>query len=153
MIVLPSVSKYSFGAYDASLAMVSVPAVLRAAGTSDAGSAPAVAGVDAAAAAAVVDAGVGAAELAVAGVDFLLEQPLTMRAAAIASTPAAWIRGRRRSGVTVPPGTGQDRPVLSGLGVAPAWCVTMLSASCQHETFPMTGPSVKIRIRKPARPA
>src|SRR5450631_2562181 len=130
MMVLPSVSKYSFGAYDASLAMVRVPADLIAAGTSADSFPP-----------------------AAAGVDFLLEQPLTMRAAAIASTPAAWVRVRRRSGVTIPPGTGQSRPVMAGLRVAPAWWLTVLGASCQHETFPMTGPSVKIRIRKPAHPA
>ncbi len=41
MMVLPSVSKYSFGAYDASVAMFRVPADLIAAGTSDAGSAAA----------------------------------------------------------------------------------------------------------------
>jgi len=94
---------------------------LIAAGKSDAGStaleaaaagldAPAAAGVDAAAAgndaaAAGVDA--AGAELA-AVVLFLLEQPLRTRAAAIARTPAAWVRGRRRSGVTGPPDTGRD---------------------------------------------
>ena len=52
MMVLPSVSKYSFGAYDASVAMVRVPADLIAAGTSDAGSAAALAAGAGAAAAA-----------------------------------------------------------------------------------------------------
>ena len=62
-MVLPSVSKYSFGAYDASVAIVRVPADLIAAGTSDAGSAAA-AELAAAGelAAAVADAAAGALE-------------------------------------------------------------------------------------------
>src|SRR5665213_1282383 len=140
MMVLPSVSKYSLGAYDASVAILSTPADLIAAGNSDAGSAAALpAGVDAAAVdgaadAAAVVAGGGAAELGLEpAVLFLLAQPVSARAAAIAMTPAAWVRGRRRSGVTDPPGSGrlsgsQYGPAFrrSQAGGRPAWCTSCL---------------------------
>lgn len=108
MIVLPSASKNSFGAYEASLAILSTPAVLMVAGTSDAGSEPAAAGVDGAADAAVEGAAEGADEVGLEPlVLLLLEQALSASAAAIATMPAAWVRGRRRSGVTDPPGNGR----------------------------------------------
>jgi hypothetical protein len=96
-----------------------------AAGNSDAGSAAALpaaddgaadaavdgaadAAVDGAADAAAVVAAGGAAEL---GLDpvvlLLLEQAVRARAAAIATMPAAWVRGRRRSDVTDPPVKGR----------------------------------------------
>jgi hypothetical protein len=126
--------------------MFRTPAVLIAAGTSDAGSAalpPLAAGADAEAgallaavegaaeAAAVVAAG-GAAELGLEpAVLLLLEQALSARAAAIATMPAAWVRGRRRSGVTDPPGSGrlsgsQYGPAFrrSQAGGRPAWCTS-----------------------------
>jgi long-subunit fatty acid transport protein len=102
--------------------MFSTPAVLIAAGRSDAGStaleaaaagleAAAAAGVEAAAAgddAAAADVDAAGAELAAVELFLLEEQPLRARTVAIARTPAAWVRGRRRSGVTGPPDTGRD---------------------------------------------
>src|ERR1700690_432418 len=94
--------------------MFRTPAFLIAEGTSDAGSA--------------ADAAVEVELVAV--VLFLLAQPVRASAVAIATMPAAWVRGRRRSGVTDPPGSGRrsgsqygvpapiraDSPVLSDRG-------------------------------------
>src|SRR5450755_557505 len=101
--------------------MFRTPAVLIVAGTSDAGSAALLPAADAAVDGAAFAVAAGADELGVAAVLlFLLAQPLSTSAAAIATMPAAWVRGRRRSGVTDPPGSGRRSGSRYG-APAPVW--------------------------------
>src|SRR5450432_1040301 len=153
MMVLPSVSKYSFGAYVASLAIVMVPADLIAAGTSDAGSLPAAAVLEPAAAGLEpVAAAVAAGELGLAGVVFLLEQPLKTKAAAMAKTPAAWVMVRGRSGVTIPPGTGQSRPGDVRPEGRPGLALIMYGCILPARNAPDTRAIGKDPTTKPGRP-
>jgi hypothetical protein len=90
--------------------MVNVPVDLIAAGTSEAGSAALeapTAALDVLAAGAELVVAAGALVAGAAVELFLLAQPLRASIAAIARTPAAWVRVQRRSGVTGPPDTGR----------------------------------------------